>query len=477
MDVNHHSLKIPSRIALVAMVVLCILGAIYYKERAIFSDAAFRLFNLINYSGFDLPGNRYGAFVVQVLPYLARKLHLSVKIILFCYSVGYYLFYFFVAGVIVFVFRQYRLAILMVLYYLLFCSESYIWVSETYLASAWMFLLFSVIQHIWNTRPNLFLLLPPFLLLAFLTIFSHFVILIPMAYLWIYLILEKKNWPFSRNVSILLTCLLAVVIALKCLDTTSAYDNDHLRGVTHFSLQDILDAFTSPFLRAFYYRCVTNYWLGTMVFIISIATLVKNNDRRLAIWTFLSALGYIIIMGLTYAGPGGESILLFHIESEWSGIAIIVATPFVFDFLPRLKSSTAAWVLAVIFVVRILYIISFLQPFTERNNMTEKILAQMRKKGIDKLALYNDAHLMSVSKLYWGLPYESLYISSMDGNKPQLTFLFVNPDEKQIMENIKNPKLFVEAFGGFPSSLLNKDYFQVDSTKPYTVMTYAELLK
>ena len=95
----------------------------------------------------------------------------------------------------------------------------------------------------------------------------------------------------------------------------------------------------------------------------------------------------------------------------------------------------------------------------------------------DKLALYNDAHLMSVSKLYWGLPYESLYISSMDGNKPQLTFLFVNPDEKQIMENIKNPKLFVEAFGGFPSSLLNKDYFQVDSTKPYTVMTYAELLK
>ena len=297
-----------------------------------------------------------------------------------------------------------------------------------------------------------------------------------MTFLWVYLIIEKKNWPFSKNVSLLLSSILIVMLGLKLVATNSSYDNQHLHGIMHFSIKDILLTFQKPVVKIFLYRCMVNYWLGTLVFIIGIITLVKSNEKILAIWTFISVLGYIIIMGLTYESLD-ETTLLFHIESEWSFLAIIVAAPFVFISLPKLKSQTIAWLLIGIFVIRSAYIISSLQSFTIRNNQTEQILAQMRKKGITKLALYNDQHLMEIAKLGWGLPFESILRSSIDGDKPQLTFLFVNPDDKKTMEELNNTKGFYHAWMMLSYKDLNKEYFNIDTTKPYQIMTYAEFLK
>ena len=476
MDLSQPSLKSISKIALVAMGALVILGAIFYKERALFSDAAYSIFHLINSVNIDVPGgNRYGAFVVQILPYVATRLHASIKTILFCYGAGYNLFYF-MAALLVYRFRQYALVILMAFYYFLFVSESFIWVSETFQGTAWMFLFFAVTMHLGNKRTNIFLLLIPFSLLAFLAIFSHFVVLIPMTFLWVYLIIEKKNWPFTKNVSILLSCVLIAILGLKFVATNSSYDNEHLHGITHFSIKDILQTFKKPVVKIFLYRCLVNYWLGTLVFIIGIITLIKNNGKVLAIWTFITVLGYVILMGLTYANLD-ETTLLFHIESEWSFIAIIVSVPFVFLFLPKLRSSTAACLLIGVFVIRLVYIISFLPPFTVRNNVTEQILTQMRKKGIKKLALYDDPKLLSITKLDWGLPFESMLISAMDGNKPQLTFLFVNADDKKTIEELNSTRDFYHAWMMLPYNDLNKEYFNIDTTKPYQVMTYGEFLK
>ena len=144
------------------MGVLFIMGAIFYKERALFCDAAYRIFNVINFSRFDVPGDRYGAFIVQVLPYIARKLHLSINVILFFYGTSYYLFYFSIVAILVYRYKQYSLAILMALFNFLFVSESYLWVSETFHGAAWMFLLFAVILNQLNKRTNIFLFLIPF---------------------------------------------------------------------------------------------------------------------------------------------------------------------------------------------------------------------------------------------------------------------------------------------------------------------------
>ena len=475
MNASPQSLKIPSKIALAAIGALFILAAIFYRERILFSDAAFYMFDIVDRGGFCIQHNRYGAFVTQLLPWIAVKAHLPLKTVLISYAVNFNLFYVVVVSILVFGFKQYRLALLMTLYYFLLVSESFIWLSEIPQAVAWMFLFFGTAMFLGGKRANILLLFVSLSVLAFLTFSSHFIVTIPALYLWVYLMLEKKNWPFSNGVSILLSLMIVMVIGLKFL-MQSSYEGEHLRGLTHFSLQDIIDVFTKPVIKVFAYLSLVNYWLAVLIFIAGIVSLIRSNQKLLAVWTAVTVVGYIIIMGLTY-GDLDAATQLFHIESEWSCIGIIIATPFVFALLPEIKTSIASYMLAGIFVTRLVYIISFLPPFTTRINMTEQILVQMRKKGITKLALYNDAHLMAISKLYWGLPFESLFLSSMEGDKPQLTFMFVNPDDKRVLEVLKDPNGFFDSYTNFPCSQLNKEYFQVDSTKPYQVMSYAELLK
>jgi len=477
MDESPLALKVASKIALAAMGVLFILGAIFYRERALFSDAAFRVFHVINYSRFGVPGKRYGAFIIQVLPYLARKLHLSINAILFLYGSSYNLFFFSVTALLVYRYRQYTLAILMALYYFLFVSESYMWVSETFLGVAWMFLFFAVTIHLGKKKVNVFLLLVPFSLFAFLALFSHFVIIIPTIFLWIYLISEKKNWPFSKNISILLSCILALILCIKFIGASSeSSDSLHLHGITHFSLKDIINTFTTPVLKTFFYRCLINYWAAIIVFITSMVSLIKNKKWGLATWTFISVLGYLIIMGLTY-GDEDSNVLLLHIESEWACIGILVSAGFVFTFLSRLRPVTASCLLAGIFIARLVYIGIGISSFCLRTDTDEQILAQMRKKGIAKLVLLDDKQLIAINKLTWGLPFETIMMSAIDGDKPQRTFCIVNKDDKEALLAMSYPSVIFTTFEASAPKDFNREYFSMDSTHPYQVMTYSELMK
>jgi len=354
--------------------------------------------------------------------------------------------------------------------------------NEVHQAVAWMFLFCGTSVYLGSRKANGVLLTIVFSLLAFLTISTHFVVIIPLIFLWAYIILDKTNWPFSQRATILLCILLAMIagtffaVKYSTSSGTDSYDSIHLRGITHFSLQDIIDAFTKPEVIMFFCRCFTNYWLGTIVFVVSIVALLRNKKRALAVWTVVSGLGYIIIMGLTYGDLDGKA-LLFHMESEWASIGIIAAAGFVFTFLPRLKYSVAAWLLTGIFVVRLVYIVAFIPAFTARNDFKQQVFSQMKKKGITKLALIEEPKLMSATILQWGLPYESTLMSAMSGDKPQLTFLFVNPDDKILLNRLHDPGNFNALWEIIPGGSLNKEYFSIGSTNAYQVMTYAELLK
>ncbi len=483
MDESQQSLRKLANIAFIAMGALFVLAVLFYKERILFADAAFVAFHLINDKKLAIQENRYGSFITQVVPLLGQKLHLPLKAILIGYSISFNLFFCSVNALLVYVFRQYRLAILMALYYFLFISQSFVWpCNEIQQAVGWMFLLCGTVAYFGKRKANGAVLAIVFSVLAFLTISTHFVVMIPVVFLWVYIVLDKNSWPFSRKATILLSVLLVVIagtfFAVKYFTSagTNSYDSIHLRGITHFSLQDIIDAFTKPEVRSFYYRCCTNYWLGIVVFITSIVVLAKNKQRALAIWTFISTVGYIVIMGLTYGDLDGKT-LLFHMESEWACIGIIVAAGFVFTFLPQLKYSVAACLLTGIFVARLVYMLFFLPPFTARTDFKQQVFNQMRKKGITKLALLEEPKLMSATILQWGLPYETLLMSGMNGDNPQLTFLFANPDDKNLLSRLNDPQNFNALWEIIPHGLLNKECFSIDTTKPYVVMTYAELLK
>src|SRR6185369_12630014 len=146
---------------------------------------------------------RYGSFITQMVPYFAQKLHLPIKAILIGYSVSFNLFYLSVASLLVYRYKQYALGILMALYYFLFVTDSYFWTNnEIHQAVGWMFLFFGVTLNMGNKNVKMPVLLPVFSVLAFLAVFTHFVVIIPVVFLWVYFLIEKNNWPFSKNTSV-----------------------------------------------------------------------------------------------------------------------------------------------------------------------------------------------------------------------------------------------------------------------------------
>ncbi len=84
---------------------------------------------------------------------------------------------------------------------------------------------------------------------------------------------------------------------------------------------------------------------------------------------------------------------------------------------------------------------------------------------------------MSTTIDSWALPFESILQSQSEGDKPQLTFFFINKDDKELIHTISDTKGIYNHWNMMYKKDLNKDYFEIDTTHPYQVMTYEEFMK
>jgi hypothetical protein len=473
---EQNSLKKPALAACGLFVVLLIGAFLLFRERLFFADSAYQAFNIVNEMRMGVYHFRYGAFVAQVFPWVGQYAHWPLHTILVGYAVGPYVFFLLVSSLIVFVFRQYKLAILMALYFSLFVSDSYfLGVEELSQGAAWMFLFFAAVAHFGKKKARLVVFTIPIMVLAFLTFSAHFILIIPVTYLWVYLIVEKENWHFSkRDTAIMSVALISVVAIKSVISTSDGYDSAHLHGITHLSFGDIFEAFATPVVQMFGYRSITIYWTAFFVFIAGLVALFKAKQKMLFAWTILSFLGNIILIGITYRDLD-KNVLLFHIELEWKSLAMIIAVPFVLAFLPSVKPSTATIFLVAIFTIRLGYIAAAIPAYSGRQQFKKEVVEKMKTKNIRKLALYHDKKISEQCILEWAIPYETILESAMQGDEPQYTFIVVNPDDRETLQAIKSSHcLFL--FDSTGGRKLNTRYFNVDTTQSYTVMTYKELM-
>lgn len=472
------SLKKPALLALGGLLILLAGAVVYFKQRMLFGDASFIAFNIIDLHSFYIQEHRYGSFITQMVPYLGQKFHLPLKAILLCYSISFNLFYL-LSGAVLYRLRQYGLVLLLALYYFLFVTESYYWTNnEIHQAVAWMFLAVGVALH----RLEGGLKATPFYLLfipvAFLAVFTHFVVLIPTVFLCIYFALDPRRPALrSRAAGIPALLLLLVIMVKFIMSMNQPYDGRALHGVTHFSLKDVGLTFTTPVVTLFAQRCLTLYWPALLVLAAGITSLLRNRQKKQALWVLLATVGYVIIMGLTYGGYD-ERFPLYHVESEWASLSIVIAAPFVFSFLPQRSAREAMLWVVCILLVRFVYITASADTFRKRTNFEEHVLAKMREKNIYRLAIYEKDSMRQLMGLDWALSEESLFLSSLEGDTPLRTFRFVNPDDAQTLSQMRGGRPGVSfCFTWLEPQYLDTRYFATDTSAPYTVLSWEELNK
>ena len=462
--------------AIGALVVLLLGAIVYFKERMLFADASAVLFKIINSRQIEVVEHRYGSFITQLFPYLAVKLHLSLEAVMLVYSVSFNLFYFTVAALLVYKYKQYALAILLALYLTLFVSDAYFWTNdEIHQGVTWLLLAFAITQTMTVKGRHILLSIPVFILLFGLAVSTHPLVLIVATYLWFFAMMDKKLWPFSKLMSwVYSIVLLALCFVKYSYGAHHGYDSGKIEFITTFRIGALKTFLSWPFVQFFFTQCLRNYWIAILLFLVGIATLIMQKRWLQLLLTLAYTIGYLLLVSITFHDI---SDVTFYLESEYMILGIIISAPFVYYLLPQMKGSLAVGVLIIVFLIRLGYIYSAVPIFKNRLALLNSISNKMRDKGFTKVVITGTEQ--SVDKqlmIRWCAPAESMILSRLHGSVPQCTFIMQNSEEMRNNHIERNDEL-LGPIKKMNVAELNARYFSIDTTAVYQVIGYEQLMK
>jgi hypothetical protein len=451
-------------LALLAMAMLLLGAVVFWKERMLFSDASYISSQIINTQKLQIQQWRYGAFITQLFPLLASKMHLSLQALLVWYSASFNIFYLSVAGLLVFYFKEYRLAILMGFYYTLMSSESFYWCNnEVYQGIAWMFLFYASFLKWGRREQKPIAIMIWWLLLAGVALITHPLVIIPFVYLYIFLWVYREDWPFSNKQSFWLGAMLGCLVIGKIILSKrfSSYDTGMIPYMRDI---DPVKALTSDMAGDILQQALVNYWFVPILLVWGLASAIKEKRYVLVALSGGGSFLYFLLICITF-----KNYEAFYTESELMPMIIIAATPFIYISLPKLKYSMGIALLAVIFLIRIGYIGYSSQIFANRLAVLESILTKMEQQGINKLVLVKQGEEIDPRLILdWGTPVESLHLSALKGDKPQRSFALVQASKREDIKAVDS-KTFIAPFGTMPADKLDSHYYQIDTVQSYHI--------
>ena len=463
-------------VSLIFLALLVILSVIFYRERMLFIDAPHNLFLIINDGHLHIEEHRYGSFVSQVLPFLGAKAGLPLSAVMLLYSVGFTLFFLAVGLVVFFRFRNYSLVVLFALYLALFASASFYWPNnEVHQGMGWLTLALAGNFYLARSGSRPWFAVLFFLLSFFLAVWTHPLIMIVALFLWFFCWAGNFNWPFNHRQALLFTALLFLLVAVKFnTGRLHGYDSSKIEAVTSLKPGMLASFLHSADLHGFLKNCLYNYWLFVVLFIAGLGGLLAYRRYLLIAMVLLSSVGYLFLVCITF--PGG-SIHQFYIESEFMPLAVIGSAPFVFFVLPYLKARWGVVLLLVVFIVRLGYIVAAAPPFSNRIAVLGRIEGKMKDKGLTKAIISPfPAAIDSALVMSWGAPVESIFLSKLNGEMPQRTFIFLSVEDARNFYT-SGTDTMLGCWEKRPESRLNARYFRLDTGATYTTISFDDLMK
>lgn len=462
------SLKRAWQVSLGVMGLLLLGSIVWYRQRILFLDPSMISFDVINKQQPNIPEHRYGAIASQAWPLVGAYLHLPLKALLILYSASFYIFYFAVMLVLGRM-RQYALGILMAFYFTLLVSDVYFWPNnEVHQGIGWMMLFLGMlfrfsdrgVAPIWTHSLMLGCL--------FMAVFSHFIVIVPFTFLWLYWMLYSPQYWDTRAKKIQLACYafaMAAIFLIKLkMGSGSGYDSAKLGPVLNVKPKEIIESFYSGSACSMYKLILLNYWIIIPIIIVGVMAL-RLTAQRWRFWlTVAYGLGFFSLVCLTYR-DAYDRHLLFYMESEWMAWAIILATPAVLHVLPGFRPKVAVLAMLLIFAIRVAYIGNSFRLFDARYRTVDAIVTSLHEQHITKAVLVGTpGERDPVFIMDWASPYESLLLSGLKGYNPQVTYRMVDSSYR-LPDN--SAPLFISPFAEDPVQRLNARYFRVDSTQAY----------
>lgn len=464
--------------ASLALLAILLAGSIvWYKQRMLFADPAYIFFRILTEKQLSIQEYRYGSAVTQVWPLLGGMMRLPLRMLLILYSASFYFFYCIVA-LLLGRWKQYALGILFAFYMSLLVSDVYFWPNnEVHQGMGWLMLFLGLFFR-YQEQEHIPLWTHPVMLgCLFLALFSHFIVVVPCTFLWLYWVLYHPSfWP-TRTQRIRIGCYsiaIVIIFLIKLqLGIHGAYDGDKLGAALNVKPKEIFESFHNSSAQTIGSLILRNYWLLIPITIVGLAAIIRLKQWGRVAVMLCFALGYFSLVCLTFPNTFARREL-FYMESEWMAWAILLATPFVVHSLPALRPRLALMVVSLIYLVRLGYISQSFSLFNERVNRLTTITESLHERGITKAFLVAEQSTRDSAFLMdWSLAYESILLSSLKGDAPAVTFMVI-PSDYAVPQ--PNKDLYLSPYLNLPAQQLDNRYFSIDTTKSYQDVPLAEVL-
>lgn len=443
------------RLGLLGWLALLVLAAVFFRERALFTDMAFQTVLMSTEGDFQIMVNRFGVVLVQALPLLAIKMGLPLQVVSLLYSISFPLLFLAVYALIVYRLKQEELGLTLVTLFTLMVFDAFYWPSsEQQQGLAFLLLFFAFAQKDLHFKSIGALLVA--LIAVPVLAYYHPLIFIPFYFLWAFFLLRDPEARKGRFLA--LGGYMAIVLVFKSLFSGNWYDDDKFRIFKDNLSALFPDYFSMASHGQFAQWCLAHWYFLPLLWVaVSGFYLVRKQWKPLLLmWVF--GIGHLMLLHI--ASP--EHPYRFYAEVNYLPLTLYAALPFWYDIAPTIRPKqwlTAGF--ALFLILRIAAIGLHHRPWTQRLERLESILAEGRQStGSSRHLLHETPALRDSLFITWSAPYETLLLSAMQHPDSAQTLL-IRSDFGKYEKEINEPGWLLSDFGAKPDSTLNQRYFRL----------------
>lgn len=449
------------------MLLLVFLSLYFCNERMMHTDNAYCTFLLLNNEEFVFSHYRYPLVITQILPLIAIKLNASVQSVIAAYSVNFYAVYYGCFLLCLFVFKNIKAAIIIVLGLLVAHKE--IFFLQTEICHG---LVLACLFYAWYTfKPNQThgIIKKAGYYLFGAIIFAATVTIHPLAALFLIIlmgwnVLESKNYSSVFNYVLILIVIVAVVLKAK-LTPADSYEGSFYKQ-TETLKETLLHLPSSYTLRFFVGRLVEVYFIPFLMFAMGLVWLViKKKQYLLALYVSVATIGYLILAAVIFKGD--SDIMMERIFLVFGFIASLMFAHMMLSILEqgasRFYQNGLSLLMAGCLMGGVLFILKGARRYEERLEIVSKQAASLQQQAGTKFYSTNDRFKYPFS--FWSNTCEQLLFSAVH-YPTQLKTLYIFNDQtdvESVLGNNTDERVFllVPFYLKLDQDYLNKKYFNL----------------
>ncbi|MEO5643193.1 MAG: hypothetical protein ABIQ40_04635 [Bacteroidia bacterium] len=430
-------------------VVLFIYSIVYAVERVTYIDSAWLFFQRVNTEAFSSSPERFSAFISEIPLYIAIKLHLPFKVLVYIFSAGYILLFYFVWRICTYKLNNPVASLVILLGLTLGIRELFLFtVTETHQCVVYSALFFALIEFDFKKRNGLKYLL--ICIMAIIVMFTHPLGIFTLGFILLYYFAQRRN---LKDPIIWMVAFIIILVSL----VNMLYTVSHITSSPYSALQDhgfalssIIHSSVLDFLRIHF---IHFYWLPELAGLIAIAWLINRREWLKLLILVLSVIVYLVIASKTYS-TGDSSIMI-----ERLFLPAIFMINLVLAALIMQQQNLNKWIpmalIIFLLVNGIHYINGGCLMYKKRTAYLDKIVMEGMAQGNDKYFLTDEKADKERILVPWAFGAETIIYSKFKYDR--CIAFWINEPACEINSCIITPQVCL------PVEELNQSYFHLNA--------------